>query len=484
MRDHIFFFLNGQPVQVSGRATFEMLAPFLRQKRSLTGTKIACAHGACGSCSVLVGRPNGESFTYQPINSCIFPVFNCDGAHIITVEGLNGPSYVSGQDEGVLSAVQKAIVECHGAQCGFCTPGVVITLTAFNERSGADNAEKDVQSALEGNLCRCTGYSAILEAGHSLESTGPSLDELYPPAPLLQKLGEKVSQTAEVSVAADAIEGDQQLFAPRSLSEAAQWKADHPEAVVVAGGTEVGVAMSVKGLAPREILSLSGVPDLDQITVENNTLILSGRATWTKIKEEVGDIAPQFAAFLQRWGSPQLRNAGTIAGSIVRASHHADSLPFLLVSEAKLELVGPAGTRFVDIADFLEADPHLHPDELLHRVHVPLLTADQHLWLYKVSKRRTFDRSIVSAAILFKTSNNVIEEIKVAFGGASPTPLRLPQTEAFLQGKPLETAIWRAAATIALTEISPFSDAIAEREYRVQLVANLLRKFGSELSNS
>ncbi|RYX83547.1 hypothetical protein EON83_14200 [bacterium] len=481
MRDHIFFFLNGQKIQATGRAVFGMLAPFLRRERGLTGTKIACAHGACGSCSVLLGRSSQSGFNYQPINSCILPLFACDGAHIITVEGLNGPDSVGGQDDGVLSPIQSAMVECHGAQCGFCTPGIVVTLTAFHEnRSGF--TKEELTSALEGNLCRCTGYSPIIEAGLSVESVKLlPLSQHYPSDPLSVALGAGTSEAVEIGVPEDELEGEQHLFIGRKGEEVLRWKAAHPEAIVVAGGTEVGVAMSVKGLAPREILSLAHLNGWDEVVVEGGELVLGALATWAQVAEKAGDFVPEFGAFLARWGSPQLRNAGTVAGNIIRAAPISDSLPFLLACEAELEFLSESlGARRVKVADFLDSSPRLLPDELLRRVFVPLPTEEQQLRLFKVSKRRAFDRSIVSAAFLLTVREGHIKEINIAFGGVAPLALRLPNTEAFLKGKALEAATWREAGSVAQSEISPYSDAAASGEYRARLVANLLRKFGAE----
>ncbi|HEX8466071.1 MAG TPA: FAD binding domain-containing protein [Abditibacterium sp.] len=475
MRDHLSFFLNGQLQTVSGRGAFEMLAPYLRRERGLCGTKIACAHGACGSCSILLGKPTANGFHYSPINSCILPVFGCDGAHIITVEGLNGPEHIGGRDDGVMSEVQRAMVDCHASQCGFCTPGIAVTLTAFHQTQTTATREK-ICSALEGNLCRCTGYSPIIEAGMSVETANlKNLNELYPP----KMLRFPIQQNAKIDVAADEIEGEQHLFVANSMEAAATWKAEHPNAVVTAGATETGVAMSVKGFAPREILSLARVEGADEVTVENGALVLGARANWTQVKAQTRDVLPEFAEFLERWGSPQLRNAGTVAGSIAGASAISDSLPFLLVCEAKLELLSVSGTRMLPISQFLNGEA-MQPDELLRRVVVPLPSEKQKLRLFKVSKRRAFDRSIVSAAFLLSARDNRIENVRIALGGVAATALRLPQTEAFLRDKPLENATWRAAGEVALQEISPRSDASASREYRQQLVASLLRKFGSE----
>ncbi len=484
MRDHILFFLNGQKIRVVGRDAFSMLAPYLRQIRGLTGTKIACAHGACGSCSVLVGRPGATGkIAYQTVNACIFPVFLADGAHLITVEGLNGAQSVSGQDDGVLSPIQSAMVECHGAQCGFCTPGIVIALTAFHQEKHApiENPRAEVQSALEGNLCRCTGYAPIVEAGTSVETADlKPLGEIYPESQWREKLGNGSAESVEIRVAANELESEMHLFSPRSLEEAASWKTAYPGAVVIAGATEVGVAMSVKGFAPPMILSLARVEGCDEVEAQNGALILGARANWTKVERATREIAPEFSALLSRWGSPQLRNAGTVAGSIMNASAISDSIPFLLVCNAELEFLGANGARRVKVAEFLENPSEVACGELLRRVIAPLPRENQRLRLYKISKRRAFDRSIVSAAFLATLSENRIEEIKIAVGGVGETVLRLGKTEAFLRGQTSQTSLWREAGSIAQSEIAPISDAAASREYRLQLVAGLLRRFGSE----
>lgn len=484
MRDSLFFLLNGQPTRVRGRAAMELLATFLRREKALTGTKLACSEGACGSCSVLLGKPTNDGFDYKPVNACILPLFACDGCHIITVEGLNGPEFISGGDTGILSPVQNAMVECHGAQCGFCTPGIVITLTAFHEKSCGENSSNDVdvQAALEGNLCRCTGYTPIIEAGTQVETAQlRPLNELYPPENLRAAL-ENNSQDAEIIVPADELENEQHLFVPRTWEAALQWKSAHPQAVVVTGGTEVGVSMSAKGYAPREILSLANVQCLDETQISDGVFTLGARATWTQVAEAVREVVPEFAALLRRWGSPQLRNVGTVAGNIVRASPVSDSLPFFLVCNAQLEVESIDGKRQISVADFLNGDK-LQSDELLRQVVVPLPAKDETLRLFKVAKRRAYDRSIVSAAFVCKLHEDKIESFKIAFGGVAPEARRLKQTEDFLRDKPLGDDTWQEAAAIAQIEIAPVSNYAAQADYRRQLVANLIRKFGSQLQS-
>ncbi len=479
MRDTTQFFLNGSPIEVGGREALAMLAPWLRSNIGLTGTKIACAQGACGSCSVLLGRPTPNGFDYAPINSCIFPVYNCDGCHVITVEGLNGPELTRGQDTGELSAVQNALVACHGAQCGFCTPGIAITLTALHQTKRGDATKEEVERALEGNLCRCTGYASIIESGLSVDAVAVrSLDELYPPQPLLEKWGAIADDDVKIIAPRAANLGAQTLFSPREWQAALDWKARHPNALIVAGATEIGVSLNATHEAPPEILSLARVEGADEITLENGVLALGARATWAQLLAFDLSSLPELSQLLNRWASPQLRRVGTVAGNIVKASSISDSLPFLLVCGAQIELESARGTRRVGIEDWLK-NPTLAPDELLRRVQVSLPAGAMRI--YKVTKRRAFARSIVSGALVLEARDGKIESVRMAFGGVGERALRLRETENWLRGQPLESATWREAGRRAQSEIAPVSDGEASEEYRRRLVGGLLRKFGSEI---
>ena len=499
MRDHIFFLLNGSPIHATGREALSMLAPFLRQSRGLTGTKIACAQGACGSCTVLLGRPveGSPDFDYAPINSCILPVTNCDGCHVITVEGVNGAEHAGGgADETTLSPVQSALVNCHGAQCGFCTPGMVLTLTAWREQQGKANAlhdgangahteadlREDVTKALEGNLCRCTGYAPIVEAALHIEAGGLPLNEWYPPEELRAHLRDCAQEEVSIAVPADSVQGAQTLYAPATWDDALKWKAAHEDATALSGGSEIGVLMNTKGLAPQEVLSLTRVEGLDKVAVDDGHLVLGGGANWLQVAEVARTALPEFARLLARWGSPQLRRAGTVAGNLVRASPLSDSLPLLLVCEALIELESASGRRLVLVDEFLGEDgPTLRSTELVRRVRVPLPPPDVTLRLIKVSKRRAFDRSIVSAAFWLRREGDTIAEARLAYGGVGPRTLRLPKTEEGLRGAPLAPDTWRDAGSKAVEEVSSKDDPTSTYQYRDRLVANLLRKFGAEL---
>lgn len=451
-QDFVFFFLNGRPVRVQGESAFGSLAEYLRRECGLTGTKIACAQGACGACTVLVGRSAGDKLSYLPVNSCLQRVFQLHGAHVVTVEGL----HPEGERDPELNPIQQAMWECHGAQCGFCTPGFVMSMTAWGENPD----RPDAKTSLCGNLCRCTGYAAILEAASSVDwERHRRVEELYPSGALLEEIW--ALGTTEV------VFGGHEVFAPGTLAEAVEWRSANPDARVISGGTEFGTMEAVSN-RPSKWLSLGGVAELKAISVTGDSVIIGAGANWASVQDAVRGALPEFAELLDRWGSPQLRSAGTVGGSIVNASAVSDVLPLLLVCEAELEVHGPQGERRIPV----EGKTELGSGEMLVRVRVPLpAAAGAKLRLKKISRRNGFDRAVVNAAFWWKPG-----EIRIAFGGAGDRVLRLTGTEKeFLGGASPERA-----AEVAQSEISPKTDGTAGAAYRRQLVTNLLTQWARE----
>lgn len=463
-REYIFFYINGQRVQLDGPLVLRRLSEFLRDERHLLGTKIVCAEGACGSCSVLKGQMEDGTIRYQAVNSCLQLLYQLDGAHIVTVEGL-------GQGEA-LSAVQEAMVAAHGAQCGYCTPGFVVALTAAQEQC---LPAEDLADALSDNLCRCTGYLPILEAGRGIAGGAyRPLAQLYPPEPMIADFSVHRGEAVEIRA------GGRMLLAPATLEGAVQVKSAYPDAVVVAGATELAVPPSAALDEGRALLSLGRIPELSEVRCDGETLTLGAAATWTEVEAAAKTVCPELAAYLRRFAAPQLRNVGTVAGSIVHNSPLADSLPPLLVLEASLEVAEAAGRRLVALRKFSRSDIG---GGLVSRVFVPLPRPGQTLRLFKVSRRRGFDRSVVSAAFLLEASAGVIRSVRIALGGVGPQAARLPRTEEFLKGRPLEEATLRAAGGVVRTEIAPVSDGRAGAEYRGLLAENMLLKFFHSLDS-
>ena len=457
MRSEVIFFINGAEHRAGGEGVFQTLSRYLRYDQRATGTKIVCEEGDCGACTVLIGRREGDRLRYRPVNSCIQFLFQLDGTHVVTVEGLS---------RNGLTPLQESMVRTHGAQCGYCTPGFIMAMAAMYEDGARVTSTADVRAALTGNLCRCTGYEPIIKA--ALEVHGqPMIDELFPPKPILEAL----PNGGGVRIGT--------FFKPASLAEAIEFKAAHPKCVIVQGATDFGVWCNKRGFVPEAVLSLEAVPRLDEVRIEGGELHVGGRTTLASLENFVAGRIPQLSEILDRFGSPQIRNAGTLAGNIANASPIADSLPFLYVTGATLELSGTSGVRTVAIERFYRGYKtlDLQPDEIITRIRIPLPAVADSLRLYKVSKRSHLDISSFTAAVLMRRRADQIESIRIAYGGVGPVVLRLPKTEEFLTGRPFALETFEEAAPIARGEITPISDVRGSADFRYLLAGNVLRKF-------
>ena len=471
MREFILLFVNGQEHRVSGTDAFLTLSDFLRKRLCLCGTKIVCSEGDCGSCSTLCGRLNADrsAFEYLSIDSCIRFVFQLDGCHIITVEGL--------ADGDQLHPVQEAMVKCHGSQCGFCTPGFVMSMAGILEQNDSPS-EDDWRYGLTGNLCRCTGYSPILEAGSRLKDcAGQNLNERYPAKDMIRA----IKAASEIGVQVESKEA--MVCCPNSLADATKFLAQQPDAEIIAGATETGVRFN-KGLCSAKVwLDLNGVDELAGVRVDGDDLVIGSRATWTDLEQITRTHAKPFKEIVDVFGSPQIRNVATIGGNIINASPIADSLPFLVAGDAELTLVSLAGTRTVAILDFFQGYKKidLKPGELLAEIRMALPPENRRLRLYKVSRRRDMDISTFTGAIWMDLDGDQIVDAGISYGAVGPTVLRLKETENFLRGQPFTIDIMRRAGEVALQEISPISDVRGGQDFRNRLAKNVLQKFFYEI---
>jgi xanthine dehydrogenase small subunit len=503
MRDHLVLYINGARQVVRGRDALLSLSDFLRRRLGLIGTKIVCSEGDCGACTVLVGRPpkakvergNGKAetpgdsrspfvfplstFNYLPVDSCIQFMFQLDGAHVVTVEGLR-------PDRG-LNAVQQAMVDCHGSQCGFCTPGFVMAMTGLLEESNGDSFDEHAwRRGLTGNLCRCTGYTPILNAAQQACGVGDHehLNDLYLAAPMLADLEELAADPIEIEAPAPlgSTSPTQRVACPATLADALAFLATNPGVRIIAGATDVGVRANKSGRLPDTILDLNRVAELDFVRVAGSELTAGARANWTALLTACESACPEFARILSVFGAPQIRHVGTIGGNIANASPIADSLPLLYVMDAILTLASAAGRREVNINDFYHGYKQfdLRPDELIAEVQIPLPASDEHLRLYKISRRRDLDISTFTAAIRMRLSDDRIERTAIALGGVGPTVLRARCTEQFLAGQQLSEEVMLAAGDLAASEITPITDVRGAADYRRQLTRNIFLKFYHE----
>jgi xanthine dehydrogenase small subunit len=476
MRDHILIHINGREHRIEGDAAFETLANYLRQDVGATGTKIVCEEGDCGACTVLTRRAAADD--YRPVNSCILNLAQLDGSSIVTVEGLRETKTVSRGDaesrkkeelrvsapprETVLHPVQTAMVQCHGAQCGYCTPGFVMAMAGMFEVSDRVN-EKQVRDGLTGNLCRCTGYEPIIKAALAVD--GSSSAKMRARYPLLPDARESVQVGT--------------FCAPATLDEAIAFKHDHPGCTIVQGGTDVGVWVNKRRYQAPAMLSLAKIDSLNEIREEDGTVVVGANTSLADFETFIADRIPELAGIMAIFGSPQIKNAGTLVGNIANGSPIGDTLPYLFVAGAMLEMNN--GTRSVPIDRFYLGYRKfdLQPDEIITRVRLSIVRDT--LKLYKVSRRKDLDISAFTAAIRLAMTGDRIDRAGIAYGGVAPTVIRMPRTEAFLAGKSATLETFEQAGRIARAEIKPISDVRGSADYRLQLAENIMAKFWYEV---
>jgi xanthine dehydrogenase small subunit len=472
MRDYVLIYVNGQRHEVRGKLAFSSLSDFLRNDLALTGTKIVCAEGDCGSCSILLGKAGTHRIDYRTVCSCIQFVYQLDCSHIITVEGL--------QYDGHLNPVQEALVQFQGTQCGFCTPGFVVSLCAMFEDQKIASVD-DVRANCVGNLCRCTGYESILRAGASIDGSHMRpLNALYPPEKMLAEFSRCAREDVQIA------HGGKIFFKPAVISRACTFRNEHPDCTIISGGTDIGVLVNKRIREPKTILVTAGLRELETIEVSDGMIVAGARVSLMDLETLCSQHLPEFAKILYYFGSPPIRNAGTLGGNIANGSPIGDSMPALFVLNAEIELTGLNGARRVNINDFYTGyrKTVMRSDELITRIFIPLPRNDETLKLYKISRRKDLDISAFTAAFWMKRDDETITDIRIAYGGVAPTIVRMPKTEAFLRGKRLDTETAAEAGAIARTEVSPITDVRGSADYRLQLCENIILKLQAELNES
>jgi xanthine dehydrogenase small subunit len=453
MRDHILFHVNGKPHRIEGDAAFQTLANYLRHDIAATGTKIVCEEGDCGACTVLTRRSLKDD--YRPVNSCILNLAQMDGTSIVTVEGL--------RQEATLHAVQEAMVQCHGAQCGYCTPGFVVAMAGMFEVSDRVD-EKQIRDGLTGNLCRCTGYEPIIKA--ALAVNGAPIAKMRYRYPDLPDAGDSLHVA--------------NFCAPATLDEAIRFKRDHPGCIIVQGGTDFGVWVNKRGYAAPAMLSLAKIASLNELREEDDTIIVGANTSLADFETFIADRIPELARIMAVFGSPQIKNAGTLIGNIANGSPIGDTLPYFVVAGALLELNGGARTVPIDRFYLGYRKFDLQPDEIITRVRIPIVRDT--LKLYKVSRRKDLDISAFTAAIRLSLNGDRIDRAGVVYGGVAPTVIRLSRTEVFLTGKSTTLETFEQAGRIAREEIKPISDVRGSADYRLQLAENIMSKFWYDIT--
>jgi xanthine dehydrogenase small subunit len=435
----VTFLLNGETVQAEVGPT-ETLLNFLRDRQGLTGTKEGCNEGDCGACSVIVTGPDGAPLA---MNSCILFMGQLHGRAVRTIEGVSGP-------DGALHPVQQAMVDHHGSQCGFCTPGFITTMAAAHARGATDH-----QDQLAGNLCRCTGYAPIIRAADAAASE---------PVP------DWMSETADLPA------GDAPYPSPASSDALAAWYAAHPDGILIGGATDVGLWVTKQLRALDEICFTGRCADLQQIEQTDVGLRIGAACTITQVLEAVRDLYPSFAEMLRRYGSVQVRNAATIGGNIANGSPIGDSPPALIALGVVLHLRKGDTRREMPLEDFFIAygKQDRAPGEFVEAVTIP----DQvdHLSCYKISKRFDQDISAVCGCFNIVVEGGKVASARIAFGGMAGTPMRATHVESALNGADWTTETVTAAQTAFEQDFSPMSDMRASAGYRMEVAKALLQR--------
>ncbi|MER9317815.1 xanthine dehydrogenase small subunit [Mesorhizobium sp. M0659] len=476
IRNEIRFILNGRDVALSSVAPDATLLDWLRLDRSLRGTKEGCAEGDCGACTVLVGKLSAGKLVYESVNACIRFLGSLDGTHVVTVEHLRGAP-------GQLHPVQQAMVDFHASQCGFCTPGFVMSLYGLWMKS-PDPSNAAIEKALQGNLCRCTGYEAIMRAARAISSYGKAAkDPLAAERKAITARLEAMHEGARVEIGA----GKLRLIVPANADDFAAVLDKEPDATVVAGSTDVGlwVTKHMRDISP--VVFIGNLEGLCAISEDNDVITIGAGVTYTDAFATLAKRIPALGPLFDRIGGEQVRNMGTIGGNIANGSPIGDTPPPLIALGAQLTLRRGKKRRTIALEDFFIAygKQDRQPGEFVEAVHVPVPAKGTKFAVYKITKRRDEDiTAALGAFFLDLAKDGTVADICIAYGGMAATPKRAFGVEKALLGKPwTETTVEAAMAEYA-GDFTPLTDMRASAEYRALAARNLLLRFFAETSGS
>ena len=469
IRNTIRFLLNHRLVELSDVSAVQTLLDFLRIDRNLRGTKEGCAEGDCGACTVLVGRLLGGQLKYESVNACIRFVGSLDGCHVVTVDSLATPG-------GPLHPVQQAMVETHASQCGFCTPGFVMSLYGLWMENPKPSIT-EIEKALQGNLCRCTGYAAIIRAAKAISTIGDLGTD-----PLFAERDRIAGELASLQDGRRVVIGDgSELFMlPASVDDFADVLEANPKATIVAGSTDVGlwVTKFMRDIAP--VVHLTHLEELRRIVVDDKGVTLGAGVSYAEAYPVITEHFPQLRELWDRIGGQQVRNMGTVGGNIANGSPIGDTPPALIALGASVALRKGTRRRTVALEDFFIAygKQDREPGEFVEAVHIPFLEVDTRFAVYKITKRLDEDITAVCGAfrLTLDGADNVTDAV-IAFGGMAGTPKRAGHVEAAIKGKAWSEATVEQAISAFDEDFTPLTDWRASAEYRQLVAKNLLRRF-------
>ncbi|WMT89649.1 xanthine dehydrogenase small subunit [Pelagibacterium sp. H642] len=465
-RAAIRFYLNDDLVELTDIAPDRTLLDFLRLDRTLRGTKEGCAEGDCGACTVLIGEREADGVRYQAANACIGLVTMLDGKHVVTIEHLKGR-------DGALHPVQQAMVDYHGSQCGFCTPGFVMSLYGL-WLTNPNPSVPEIEKALQGNLCRCTGYAPIVRAAQAVSNYGSALQDALNTerATIVEKLA-ALDDGRRVVV--ESSRG--KTIIPADVDDLAAVLEETPEATIVAGATDVGlwVTKFMRDIAPVVIIGHL----MREIGIEPSRIIFGAGVSYSRAFRTIAEHIPQMAGLFDRIGGAQVRNMGTIGGNIANGSPIGDTPPPLIALGAEVTLRKGNARRAVKLEDFFIAygQQDREKGEFVEAVSVPLPKPDELFGVHKVTKRRDEDITATLGAFRVRVADGLVGEAVIAYGGMAGTPKRARTVEAALVGKPWSLESVEAALPAFEEDFQPLTDWRASAEYRMLAAKNLLKRF-------
>jgi xanthine dehydrogenase small subunit len=469
----LHFFRGGQRIEVSNVPPTRTLLQLIREDLRSCGTKEGCNEGDCGACTVVLGEPDAQGqMQLKAVNSCIRLAHSVEGLHVWTVEDIGSRER--------LHPCQQAMVDCHGSQCGFCTPGFVMSLFAMYEnrvRRGETITRELAQEDLSGNLCRCTGYRPILDAAQRMASYPLVSSSLLSKQELVARIpyGPKADFPYKS-------ETTQSYWQPTSLAELLRLRAAHPRAQIVAGTTDVGLWINKGHQQFDALLDVTRVAELRRVERYSHHIAIGAAVTLHEAFDALVQDRPQLRDFALRFAGLPVRNSGTLGGNVANGSPIGDSMPLLIALGANVVLMSAKGHREMRLEDFYTGyrKNRLAPDEVLAWIKVPLPTKSEVSRVYKLSKRYDDDISAVCLAVSLHLDGSRIEQLSIGVGGVAATPVRARKTEQLAQ-----SALWSRRGFDALkaslqAEFSPISDMRASGDYRRAMVGALFERFWME----
>lgn len=451
----ISFVLNGENVTLTDRNPTETLLDWLRENRGLKGTKEGCNEGDCGACTLMVSEHTDEGVEHRALNACILFLPQLNGKSVTTVEGLAGP-------DGEMHPVQSAMVDHHASQCGFCTPGIVMSLATAHQTEAQNHDD-----VLAGNLCRCTGYAPIIRAAKAAAGVAPP-----------DWMNDNEAQfTAVQPRAATTFNGG---YLPTSADELAGWYLAHPDATLIGGATDVGLWVTKQLRTLNNVAFISQINDLKKIDITAKEIRIGAAVTLSRLQEVMAEHHPDFAEMIRRFGSTQVRNAATIGGNIANGSPIGDGPPALIALGATLHLRRGDERREMPLEKFFVAygKQDRRPGEFVEAVTIP--RQSDTLKCYKISKRFDQDISALCGCFNVTLDENRVTEARIAFGGMAAIPKRASNVEVALIGKPWRDETIRAAIKEFPRDFQPIDDMRASAAYRQLTASNLLLRYFAE----